>query len=311
VDALLKSLQVERSERLSVSYVWLNERDRRLELMRRSWRNTAVKLALLVVAVSVTALAAATLAPAKEGAHARLTTRLPLAATPGSMIRVQWTVNTRDDDGRRPFGASGMFVRLLSRTGAPPTTGFADRTMHTRGRYAADVRVPSGGIGGIRMGLRGWNNLGGTGDLIFPLENDPFASPGGLRCDVTAIRSTLAAFVRAYNRGDVRRLDQLFSREGFVWYFAVGPSRELRGAKQNRDTLIPYFRERHRRGDRLALGTYRFNGYDRPRDRSHFQLDGRRRADDFRDGRWVTMVGKGALDCSQPPATFAVLLIGG
>lgn len=239
-------------------------------------------------------------------------TPLRLGATPRTTIRVEWTVDTRDDEGgRRPFGASGMLVRLLSRTGAAPTTGFAGGAMHVRGRYAAKVRVPSGGIGGIRMGLRGWNNLGGTGDVILPLENDPFASPGGVRCDVTAVRSTLAAFVRAYNRGDGRRLDRLFSREGFAWYFATGASRELRGAKQNRGTLIPYFRERHRRGDRLALGSYRFNGYDRPRDLSHFQLAGRRRADDFRDGRWSTMVGKGALDCSKPPVTLALLLVGG
>lgn len=271
-----------------------------------------MKLALAVVALSVTALSAATPVPAKEGAHARLTTPLRLGATPGTKIRVQWRVDTRDDEGgRRPLGASGMFVRLLSRTGIPATTSFADEAVHVRGRYAAKVRVPSGGIGGIRMGLRGWNNLGGTGDLIFPLENDPFASQGGVRCDVTAVRSTLGAFVRAYNRGDVRRLDRLFSREGFAWYFATGPSRELRGAKQNRRSLITYFRERHRHGDRLALGKYRFNGYDRARDRGHFELAGRRRADDFHDGRWSTMVGKGALDCSRPPAALALLLVGG
>jgi len=274
--------------------------------------NGVVKLVLAVVAISVTALSAATLVPAKEGAHARLTAPLRLGATPGTTIRVQWKVDTRDDEGgRRPFGAGGMFVRLLSRRGAPATTAFADGAVHVQGRYAAKVRVPSGGIGGIRMGLRGWNNLGGTGDHIFPLENDPYTSPGGVRCDVTAVRSTLAAFVRAYNRGDVRRLDQLFSRKGFAWYFATGPSRELRGAKQNRRSLIPYFRERHRRGDRLALGTYRFNGYDRPRDRGHFGLAGRRRADDFHDGRWSTMVGKGALDCSRTPVTLALLLVGG
>ncbi|MDQ3672742.1 MAG: hypothetical protein M3364_09960 [Actinomycetota bacterium] len=271
-----------------------------------------MKLALAIVAVSVTALSAATLVPAKDGAHARLTTPLRLGATPGATIRVRWTVETSDEaGGRRPFGASGMFVRLLSRTGATATTGFADGVTRVRGRYAARVQVPTGGIGGIRMGLRGWTNLGGTGDLVFPVENDPFTSPGGVRCDATAVRSTLGAFVRAYNRGDVRRLGRLFSRQGFTWYFATGPSRELRGAKENRGTLIPYFRERHRRGDRLDLDSYRFNGYDRARDLGHFQLAGRRRADDFRDGLWSTMVGKGALDCSKPPVTLALLLVGG
>ncbi len=79
-------------------------------------------------------------------------------------------------------------------------------------------------------------------------------------------------------------------------------SRKLRGAKQDRRTLIPYFRERYRRGDRLAFGKYRFNGYDRERDRGHLELA---------DGRWSTMVGKGALSCSGPPVTIALLLVGG
>jgi hypothetical protein len=49
---------------------------------------------------------------------------------------------------------------------------------------------------------------------------------------------------------------------------------------------------------RRALGRYRFNRYDGTRDRGHFELAGRRRADDLRDGRSAAMVGKGALDCS-------------
>lgn len=109
----------------------------------------------------------------------------------------------------------------------------------------------------------------------------------------------------------MRKLDQFFSRERFAWYFATGPSRDLRGTKQNRATLLPYLRERHRHRDRLALGSYGFNGYDRARDLGHFQLTGRRRADDIHDGRWFAMVGKGALDCSKSPATIALLLVGG
>jgi hypothetical protein len=198
-----------------------------------------------------------------------------------------------------------MFVRLLSRTGAPATTSVARAGSHANGRYAASVRVPEGGIGGIRFGVRG------SPEVLLPVDNDPFTSPGGVRCDAAALRRTLGAFVRAYDSGDLRRLDRLFSREGFVWYFAVGPDRDLRGAKQNRETLIPYFRARHRSRDRLDLREYRFNGYVRERDRGHFQLEGRRRADDLRGGRWLPMSGKGALDCSKPPVTIALLLVGG
>jgi hypothetical protein len=196
-----------------------------------------------------------------------------------------------------------MFMRLLSRTGEASTTGFADTD--ARGLNTADVRVPAGGIGGVRVGLRG------TTDIFFPLENDPFTSPGGVRCDVAAFRSMLTSFVRAYNEGDVRRLDRLFAREHFVWYSAIGPSRHLRGSKQNRGTLMPYFRQRHRRDDRVKRLTYRFTGYDSARNLGHFELRGKRRADDMQDGRWLRMTAKGALDCTKPPVTIAVMMVGG
>ena len=143
---------------------------------------------------------------------ARLTTSLPLQAKSGSTIRVRWTVNVLDDSGkRRPFGASGMFVRLLSRTGAPPTTGYDDGS----GSFGTTLKVPEGGIGGVRAGLRG-TSCDASGckpsDAVFPIVNDPFTSPAGVRCDVAALRSKLSAFVRAYNSGGLRTLDALFSR---------------------------------------------------------------------------------------------------
>jgi hypothetical protein len=74
---------------------------------------------------------------------------------------------------------------------------------------------------------------------------------------------------------------------------------------------MPYFRLRHRQGDRLILRMYRFNGYERQRNLGHFELGGQRRADDFEGGRWFSFVGKGALDCSKPPVTVAVMSLGG
>jgi hypothetical protein len=278
-------------------------------VQRRRCRSRAKRpLAALSLAL-VAVLGSAALAGAKENARARLTEPLPLHARPGATVSVEWTVRAPDGSGEsRPFGAGSMFVRLLSRTGADSTTGFADTD--GAGRNLTQVRVPAGRIGGVRVGLRGWNNQG-VSDLLFPLENDPFRSPGGARCDVVSARKTLAAFVRAYNRGDYRGLDRVFSRERFVWYFATGPDRRLRGAKQNRETLIPYFRARHRSGERLEITSYRFNGYERERDYGHVQFEGRRRADDIRGGEWIPMSGKSALDCSKPPITFAVLLVGG
>jgi hypothetical protein len=253
--------------------------------------------------LAVSALAIAPGAATKEGARARLTTTLPLAAAPGTPIRLGWTVSVPDaKGGREPFGATNMFVRLLSRTGASATSKFSPQSA---GRYTADVRAPDGGIGGVRLGVRG------TTDVVFPLENDPFRSPGGVRCDVATLRATLVAFVGAYNRGDLSRLDRLFSRTRFAWYSANSPGARLRGAASDRETLIAYFRGRHRRGDRLALLSYRFNGYSRGSDLGHFDWRARRRAEDFRGGRWFELTAKGALDCSRPPATFAVLSLGG
>jgi hypothetical protein len=238
-----------------------------------------MRLAHLLVGVSVAALAQATPASTKEGARARLASELPLGAPPARTVRVAWTVDVPDGRaGRRPFGACGMFVRLLSRTGAPSTHAFAGgrRCGADDGRYAAAARVPAGGIGGVRFGLRG------TTDIYFPLENDPFTTTSGVRCDVGAVRATLGAFVRAYNQGDLRRLDRLFSRERPV---------------------------RHRTGERLRLAGYRFNGRDR-RDLGHFDVVLRRRAIASRDGRWLQIVGKGALDCSRTPTRIAVLRLG-
>ena len=262
-----------------------------------------MKRASPVAALALIALAIAPGAATKEGAQARLTAPIALAATPGSAIRVEWAVHAPDGTGaRRPFGAMNMFVRLLSRTGAQSTSGFAPESA---GRYSAQVKVPVGGIGGIRTGLRG------TTDIFFPLENSPFRTTSGVTCDAAALRRTLAAFVGAYNRGDLRRLDRLFSRANFVWYSAGAPGPRFQPDAGKRGTLIRYFRERHRRGDRMALTGYRFNGYERERVLGHFELRGRRRADDFRGGAWIDVAGKGALDCSKAPVTFAVLSLGG
>ena len=255
-----------------------------------------------MLAACLVVLAAAASAWTKEGARSDLTTSVPLRAPPGTTVRVGWIVSAPDGRGNmRPFGATGMFVRLLSRTGAPPTTGFAPQSA---GRYSAEVNVPAGGIGGVRTGLRG------TTDIYFPVVNDPFRSRGGLRCDVATVRAMLRAFVDAYNRGDLRRLDRLFSRTGFRWYSAGAPGARFGAAAFDRRGLIPYFLARHRRGDRLALRSLRFNGYERDRDVGHFELTGRRRATGFRGGRWFEIVGKGAIACRRPPVGIAVLSIG-
>ena len=150
-----------------------------MEPVRTGWCTSGVRLVLAVLLAGVAALAAASPALSKEGARAHLTSALPLDSAPGTTIRVRWTVDVPNDKGDRiPFGAGQMFVRLLSRTGGDATSGF---TNTNQGRNTADVVIPAGGIGGIRIGLRGTTDTAEQGsprdpNLYFPLVNDPFLS---------------------------------------------------------------------------------------------------------------------------------------
>ncbi|HTE83586.1 MAG TPA: hypothetical protein VK821_02550 [Dehalococcoidia bacterium] len=264
----------------------------------------AVSLVFPGVAIA-SALAFATFASAKEGASARLSERLPLDAPAGQTLTVNWTVTVADQGGGRvPFNALGMFVRLLSRTGAAATTGFASATAHTTGHYVASVAVPTGGIGAVRLGLRG------TTDIFFPIANDPFTSATGVRCDVAVLRRSLDQFVGAYNHGDGQRLNTLFSRPSFLWYSSGAPGVRIGADATNRATLIPYFKHRHSRGDRLSSLRFQFNGFDFSRVIGNFQFSVLRRASDFHRGRWLYVVGKGGLDCSQAPVTILGISLG-
>jgi hypothetical protein len=255
------------------------------------------------IAAACVSLAFASVAAtaAEENMTAKLTAPLAVAARPGSTIGVHWLVSPPNAGGAR---AKPTFVRLLSRVGGPSATVFGVRDRDSR-HYTAKARVPVGGIGGIRIGVRR------SREIVLRLTNDPFGSAGGVRCDVVTVRRILTRFVDAYNRGDMARLDTLFSRKGFRWYASSGPgARELPEARR-RGTLVAYFRARHRQNDRMMLRWYRFNGYERERRLAHFELEGKRRADDFRSGEWFGFDGKGALDCSQSRASIAVMFIGG
>jgi hypothetical protein len=267
-------------------------------------RNVCVNFPVHLTAALVLALVLVGAAATKEGARARLTTPVSRDAAPGTTIPVGWTVTVPDGNGgRQPFGAQGMFVKFLTRTGTLAAPAFG-KTLD-EGRYAAEATVPVGGMGGIRVGLRG------TTDIYFPLENDPFLSKSGLRCDAGAVSAALHRFKGAFNTGDLTALDTLFSRVRFVWYSSGGPGVRRQAAARSRATLIPYFRARHRQHDRVISFRLRFNAYDSGRGLGHFSLSGTRRADDFRGGRPFTFSGKGALDCAGQRVTIAALSVGG
>src|SRR5437764_7689195 len=99
-------------------------------------------------------------AAAKEGAQAHLVAPLPAHAAAGTRITIRWTVDVPDESGNRiPFGAIGMFVRLVGRNGAR-TQATAPQSS---GPFTVKLRVPRGGIRAIHFGLHG------STDIFFPL----------------------------------------------------------------------------------------------------------------------------------------------
>lgn len=253
--------------------------------------------------VLVSALVLVAGASAKEGVRATLSAPVDVRAVSGT-IRLEGTLA---DPSGRPFGAGGVFVRLLGRSGGG-TFAFAGGT---DGRFAADVRVPAGGIGGVRVGLRGRNDYG-IADVYFPVVNDPFRSPSGVRCDVGAVAGALRSFAAAFSAGDQRRLDALFARgDRFAWFSSGSPGARFSPDAGKRETLLRYFAARHAEHDRIRVVSYRFNGFERQRVIAHFELTFARRADDYRDGEEFRSVGKGAVDCSASPVRFMVLSLGG
>lgn len=126
-----------------------------------------MKRALLLAGViGVLAVPAAS---AKEGAQAHLLAPLPAHPLAGSLINIRWSVDVPGTSGkRRPFGAIGMFVRLLSRNGASTSAS----APQYEPPYHVRIRVPAGGIRTIRFGLMG-TSCGLSGckpSILFPLR---------------------------------------------------------------------------------------------------------------------------------------------
>jgi hypothetical protein len=124
---------------------------------------------LLPLAVAVAALAVPA-ASAKEGAQAHLLAPLPAHPAPGSLITIRWSIDVPGARGKRvPFGAIGMFVRLVGRAGSS-TSATAPQYQPP---YRVRIRVPAGGIRSVRFGLEG-TSCGPAGckpsPMFFPLK---------------------------------------------------------------------------------------------------------------------------------------------
>jgi hypothetical protein len=130
-------------------------------------------------------------------------------------------------------------------------------------------------------------------------------------CRPGEVKHGVVAFTRAFNAGDIRKLDGLFARKGhgspgFQWYSTGPPGARFGSAATNRSTLMSYFAARHRARERLKLlqlsgGNADDNAY------ADFAFHILRQA---RGLRATAFEGKGASICSRYGARIAVWAIG-
>jgi hypothetical protein len=131
-------------------------------------------------------------------------------------------------------------------------------------------------------------------------------------CRNGEVEHGVVAFTRAFNAGDIRKLDGLFARKGthgrpgFQWYSTGPPGARLGSAATNRSTLMSYFAARHRARERLEL--LQLSGGNADDDAyADFAFHLRRQA---RGLRATAFEGKGASICSRYGARIAVWTIG-
>jgi hypothetical protein len=141
-------------------------------------------------------------------------------------------------------------------------------------------------------------------------QSNADADKGASSCSRGETREALDSFVVAFNRGDYAALDLLFAQPPvFRWYSSPKPGQRIGAAAKRRGTLIPYFRTRHARQDRLRFLAFGFTG--RAARWSNLWFEMRRSAADFRQGKWIESPGKGAVACDGGSAQFIVMSLGG
>lgn len=175
--------------------------------------------------------------------------------------------------------------------------------------HHAQGAVPHTRAGDSRI-LRGWSVrslLASVATLaVVAATTSATARPADQSCDATLTRTTWVRFLDAYNRGGYDDLDALFARKpGFLWYSSNVPGLRNLTAATNRLALIPYFRARHARHDRMRLLSFAYH------ENSNFTYRLRRSASDYRGGRWFRLIGKGAVTCVGVAVRLIVVSIGG
>jgi len=132
------------------------------------------------------------------------------------------------------------------------------------------------------------------------------ALPGDVEdCAPGDAQRVVQRYVNAFNAWNVRALDRVFApAASFNWFSTGAPGRRLGPAAYDRSTLMPYFRARHRAGERLRL--VRFSGGGNANGYSHFQFIERR----ARALRRTIYEGKGAAICAASGDSISVWSVG-
>jgi hypothetical protein len=116
------------------------------------------------------------------------------------------------------------------------------------------------------------------------------------------VKTLVTAFFHAFNERDTGRLDALFApAEDFQWYSTPAPGERGDEEARSRSTLIAYFEERHKKGERLRLRSFQFNGNSDGYGNFQYRLV--RSADDLPATQYI---GKGAAYCfdGRPDVIF-------
>jgi hypothetical protein len=129
-------------------------------------------------------------------------------------------------------------------------------------------------------------------------------------CDVPSSRAALNAYLKAFNQGDYATLDVLFAKAPhFVWYTSAPPHGRTGQVTRNRPTLIPYFRARHAKREKLTLLTFNYASAQERDGAVVSNFNGRltRRATDVPARRRGY---KASLRCTETEAQLIVVSIG-
>ena len=142
--------------------------------------------------------------------------------------------------------------------------------------------------------------------VLVPAASGAEPPPDAEDCVPGEAQRVVERFVRAFNARSIPTLDRVFApKTSFNWYSTGAPGVRHGPAAYNRSTLMPYFRARHRVGEKLRL--VRFQGGGNANGYSHFQFRLERRS---RTLAPTVYQGKGAAICAASGDTISVWSVG-